>query len=392
MRRLCPSPWSTSSSCSPGRGPLHLLLESCPVRRICLRGLYMGYKPRLARSNTFTSTTIVFLFLVLFYIYYGFTAEPLPVKACFGNCSASPCASTAHEVPDLAAAGHGRGFDRPCSCGASLSEAGGTPQQQRFASSSPCGHVATESRLVVSGMLSVLCQRCGMELYVSDQSGSYSSYAAGWGGAPSQPSRGWDQQRPSAPNTWNRRTPSLRRRSRPRKQGQRPTDPTSGASGPKGQSKGAEWQVANWQPPAMPWPQDSARAPALPSPLPDNGKAEILAALKAAFAASGQAPPASVMELMGKMEAVEGKALTKQLHTTAKQLGEAKQVLCKVRQARQAHQVSWQHFMLKTAAAIEAGQEQFDKRLLEYDQQENEAKEKVASARRALREVSSKAK
>ena len=236
------------------------------------------------------------------------------------------------------------------------------------------------------------CQRCGLELHASEQGQSYSGYDSGWGGAPPQPStRGWEQQRPSAPGVWSRRTPSPRRRSRPRKQGPK-ADPTAGSQGSKGQSKGADWQVASWQPPSQPWPQDVARSPTLPLPPQDDGKSEILAALKAAFAASGQAPPATVMELMGKMEAVEGKALTKQLHTTAKQLGDAKQALCKIRQARQAHQTSWQQFVLKTAAAIEAGQEQFDRRILEYDQQEGEAKERVATARRALREISSKAK
>ena len=54
------------------------------------------------------------------------------------------------------------GLWRPCSCGESLSKPGETPQQQRLASPSPCGHVATESRLVVPGMLSVLCQEVSL--------------------------------------------------------------------------------------------------------------------------------------------------------------------------------------------------------------------------------------
>ena len=92
---------------------------------------------------------------------------------------------------------------------------------------------------------------------------------------------------------------------------------------------------------------------------------------------------------MGKLEADGGRSLTKQLHASTSQLGAAKQALCQLQKAKMAHQASWQSFILSTVTALEKGAEQYEKRLLEYNQKEAEAREKVAIAGKSIRSLNS---
>ena len=143
---------------------------------------------------------------------------------------------------------------------------------------------------------------------------------------------------------------------------------------PGGKGKGKDpWAVAPWQPPSSPWPVETPRpgpaAAGTPMPATEDGRyQELLASLKAAYTIAGQAPPSGVAEILGQLEADGGKSLTKQLHSSTSQLGYAKQNLHQLQKARAAHQQSWQSFVMATVTALEKGQEQFDKRMVDFNQ------------------------
>ena len=151
---------------SPPRGLLPLRapyfsapsLEWCPVRRVCARGLCMGYKPRVTVLYTYAGTTISLLFLLFFLADHGLNIDPLPFQGDFGTGSAPTGAQTSYKGPNVTSAIYRRGSVRLQPCGAGLPTTGTASQQQRPPSSGSRNHVATESGSLVPGLLPVLQQ------------------------------------------------------------------------------------------------------------------------------------------------------------------------------------------------------------------------------------------
>ena len=160
-----------------------------------------------------------------------------------------------------------------------------------------------------------------------------------------------------------------------------------------GDGEPVPYAVPSSQEPPVPWATESTRT--LPPPMPiaaassasDSKLEEILSSLKGAF--SSAPPPPAVAEIISRMENDNGKALTKRLHGSTKQLGAAKKELAQLRQARSSHSSSWRDFVLQATVAIEKGQALYEQRQTEFAEKERIATEKVAAARQELKTLTS---
>ena len=90
------------------------------------------------------------------------------------------------------------------------------------------------------------------------------------------------------------------------------------------------------------------------------------------------------------MEVDSARSLTKKLHASTKALGAAKKELAQLRQARATHTASWQEFVIQATQAIEKGHALYETRQAEFMEKERAVTEKVAAARRELKELTSK--
>ena len=112
----------------------------------------------------------------------------------------------------------------------------------------------------------------------------------------------------------------------------------------------------------------------------------MLQTLKNAYA--GEASPLqAVADMLTKLEEDTGRQLTRSLHSAAAQLEAARKELAQVRMAKKAHLASWQTFF----ASCGAGTRGYGHQKTEFQEKETAALTKVSVARKAIKELATKA-
>ncbi|CAE6935081.1 unnamed protein product, partial [Symbiodinium sp. KB8] len=136
---------------------------------------------------------------------------------------------------------------------------------------------------------------------------------------------------------------------------------------------------------------DSTKASLMSGPQAEDGKIqELLGALRSAF--GQQAMPPAVAEAMAKMEVDQGRVLTRTLHTQTTQLGAAKKQLQETRVNRRVQEQAWADFLNSTVAALEKGAKKYQELMEEFDATEAEALQRVAQARKCIRDLANSEK
>ena len=102
--------------------------------------------------------------------------------------------------------------------------------------------------------------------------------------------------------------------------------------------------------------------------------------------------PPAVAEAMAKMEVDQGRVLTRTLHTQTTQLGAAKKQLQETRVNRRAQEQAWADFLNSTVAALEKGAKKYQELMEEFDATEAEALQRVAQARKCIRDLANSEK
>ena len=174
------------------------------------------------------------------------------------------------------------------------------------------------------------------------------------------------------------------------RQRQRPKSPRSRTGKDKGGGKGKhKWQqptapsyaVAPWHPPPPP--------PGAPEPRGtgegDQGVQELLTVLRSTM--SQQALPPAVAEALARVDVDAGRMVTKTIHNHTNAMGAAKKQLHSVRVARQQQEAAWVEFLSKTIEALEKGAQKFQETMNKFVEQEAEAAQRLAQARKAIREL-----
>ena len=138
-----------------------------------------------------------------------------------------------------------------------------------------------------------------------------------------------------------------------------------------------------WRPPSLP-----SAAPALERPVVEAGDEwKLIKALKEAQT-QGASLPSNVAELLSKVEDAAGKQVTRCLHSQTKQLGQARQQLQQLRQARAEQVKSWHEYVSASLKALDKGTAAHEERLTRLQDVESQAAEKVKQAQRAIQELS----
>ena len=160
--------------------------------------------------------------------------------------------------------------------------------------------------------------------------------------------------------------------------------------GGKGKSKWAEhdpahYSVMPWQPPPPPPAVLEART----VPDGDPGMQELLTALRTNMM-TNTLPPA-VAEALAKVDMNEGRMVTKTIHSQTNVMGAAQKQLHAVKAARKQQEAAWVDFMQKTIDALEKGAQKFQETMTKYDEQEADATQKLALARKSIRDLATDA-
>ncbi|CAE7843507.1 unnamed protein product [Symbiodinium microadriaticum] len=163
-----------------------------------------------------------------------------------------------------------------------------------------------------------------------------------------------------------------------------PIVPTAGKAKGKAKTAPELAETHTWVPPAPPW-RPATEGKGTASTDGDSRVQELLGAIRGAF--GSQQLPSAVAEAMARIEDDSGKALTKTLHNQTSQLGAAKKQLQEARQGRKAQEAAWVDFLNQTVQSLETGAKQYQVIMAKLDEKETEAAAKVATARRAIRDL-----
>ena len=145
-------------------------------------------------------------------------------------------------------------------------------------------------------------------------------------------------------------------------------------------------QVTPWKPPSLPatlTSTDKATADA-------SEESKLIKALKEAQS-QGATLPASVTEMLAKVDDVASKQVTKSLHDQTTQLGQARRQVQKLRQARAEQLKSWHAYVATALQALETGSAEHEQRMDRLQRLESQAAEKAQQAQRAIQELSKEA-
>ena len=145
----------------------------------------------------------------------------------------------------------------------------------------------------------------------------------------------------------------------------------------------------------MPWKPEMGASGSVPRPKnaatgEEQKLQEVLQTLKDAYPEEAS-PPQAVADMLTKLEEDTGRQLTRSLHSATAQLGAARKELAQVRMAKKAHLASWQTFVEQVIQAVEQGQEDMDTKMTEFQEKEAAALTKVSVARKAIKELATKA-
>ena len=189
---------------------------------------------------------------------------------------------------------------------------------------------------------------------------------------------------------WDRGDQRRRRTPSPRARGK-----GKGKSGDSGTGKGRGkdnmgQEVAQWQSPVMePIPKATASASApLPPPPPEDTKLkELMTALRSVYSAPGQSMPPELAEAVARVDGAENRQLTRDIHSWTKQMGTARKQLAALKANRTKHVHAWTQFLEQTVQAVNKGAEQYEKQQAAFAEQEASAREKMSTARTAIRQL-----
>ena len=214
------------------------------------------------------------------------------------------------------------------------------------------------------------CGFCGQRW---DQSSQQVPYRSGAGEnrpwAPKSPRRKSPRQRPWTPNGPSSSKGPGKGKAKAGKPGAQPPQPTV-----------ETYLVAPWQPEGVPTTGEPR-----PSYTEDPQWQELWGALRSS--AAQQALPPTVAEALAKVEGLQGRQVTKSMHAQTKTMGSAKKQLHEIQEARRRQDNSWVEFLNQTLLALEQGAQKYDEAVQKFDEQEKEAKQRLAAARAAIKEL-----